>query len=346
MLSEAFRQLGFWNLALCYYARQDPSALLDPDGDQLVDDFIVPLVEQLRAAGVLGDYSWMRYAEGGFHLRCQFRAASQEQARRQLSCIAEQFERVKQARPVLFSGRQRLSPIARTLNQNAGIRQLHPPGTLRSGPVHDSGEQHVYDHATSYLHVMRGHTHWSDVALQALAATSSYQQRLGVAVPVVLALLVQYGSNPAERAAHALFIATTWRLHFGIDATQEDPAAATLWRQRASIQALLDVVHLDPRHAIAQLAPALQPTASRALAWGSNGAAALATERPALRAMQVLSLVHQVANRLGISLIDEAALCELVHQHLWAAAALPLTSMQADVATWTDYWSRPHVDTA
>lgn len=346
MQSEACRQLGFWTLALCYYARQDPAAVLDPDGDQVVDGFVAPLVEQLRAAGVLGDYSWMRYAEGGFHLRCQFRAGSEDQARRQLACIADQFEHVKQARPALFRGGQRLSPMARTLNQRAGIQQLHPPGTLQSGPVHDSGEQHVYDHATGYLHVMRGHTHWSDVALQALAATTTYDQRLQVVIPMVLALLVQYGSNAAECSAQALFIAATWRQHFGIDATPADPGAAALWRRREPIQALLDAVHADPVHAIALLPPALQPAASAALVWGADGVAALAAERPALRAMQVLSLVHQVTNRLGISLIDETALCELVHHHLTAAAALPLASIQADVATWTDYWSRPHVDAA
>lgn len=346
MQSEACRQLGFWTLALCYYARQDPAVLLDPDGDQVVEGFVAPLVAQLRAAGVLGDYSWMRYAEGGFHLRCQFRAGSEDQARHQLACIADQFEQIKRARPALFSGGQQLSPIARALNERAGIRQLHPPGTLQSGPVHDSGEQHVYDHAPGYLHVMRGQTHWSDIALQALATTTTYDQRLQVAIPVVLALLVQHGSNAAERSAQALFIAATWRQHFGIEGTPTDPGAAAVWHRREPLQALLDAIHADPLHAIARLPAALQPAASAALAWGADGVAALAPERPALRAMQVLSLVHQVANRLGISLIDETALCALVHRHLTAAAALPLASIQADVATWTDYWSRPHVDAA
>ncbi len=346
MQLDAYRQLGFWTLALGYYARHDPEAMLDPEGDQVVADFIAPLVRQLRDEDLLADYSWMRYAEGGFHLRCQFRAQSEDQAALQQDCIRAHFQRIKLARPALFTGEQRLSPMAAALNRRSGVNTLHAPGTLQAGVARDTGEEHVYDQTSSYLYVMRAHTLWSDVALQAVAATTTYDQRLWISLPAVLALLRQHAACSSQHAAQALFIAATWRQHFGIDATIGDAQAARVWAQRDRIEALAASIGTSPRQTVRHLPENLHHLAEHALAWGQAGVTSLAAERPELRAMQVLSLVHQVFNRLGISLIDETAICALVYRRVATDAAVPVETIQAEVATWIQHWSRPHVAAA
>lgn len=346
MQLDTYRSLGFWTLALCYYARHDPTALLDPDGDQLASDFVVPLVQQLRHDGLLKDYSWMRYSEGGFHLRCQFRAQSDSQARQQYACISARFECFKHEQPALFEGDQRLSPMAEDLNQRAGVNQLHPPGTLHAGPVHETGEELVYDHAAGYLHVVHTQTLWSDLALQALGVTTGYDERLWIGVAAGAALLHQHASCATELAAHALFIAATWRQHFRIVGTATDPQAAAIWGQRARVEAIAAATNAQAGHAATLVPASLSELTKSALARGAGGVEALAPERPALRAMQVLALVHQMFNRLGISLIHETAVCDLIHQQALGNTHLEPEPVRAKVDEWIHYWSQSHVASA
>ncbi len=337
---EAYRSLGFWTLALVYYARQDPGALVDSIGDRLAISFVAPLVRELRHQGNATDYSWMRYSEGGFHIRCQFRARSDAESEKQHSRVTAVFQSLKKKHPTLFLGEQRLSPIAEALNSRSGVSQLYTPGTLHAGPVRESGEELVYDHVSAYLYVIRAQTLWSDLALKALIIATTYEERLWIAITSATALLYQHGSCSAERASHALFIAATWRQHFGISGTPSDPQAMGIWGERARFESIAAQSERDPASILTLLPSSLIEAARPALKCITEGVSALAPERPALRAMQVLALVHQLFNRLGISLIDEAAICDLIHRQTIVREKLLPEAIQAESDQWRRYWSQ------
>jgi hypothetical protein len=340
MEKEQLRHKGFWNLALLHYVRKDVADLIDRNGDALIRGFVRPLIEEMHHEGILEDYSWMRYSEGGFHIRCQFRAASAEQGQQQLDLVRSRFELYKIQNRDLFDGVTELSEMALQLNRKSSNSELKCPGTLESGPAYDTGEESVYDHWQACAFSMRMQTRLARLCTKMIAMEQPYSRNLMVAVVCGFRILDALAVTRRGIAKHAGFICETWRTFFGVSAREDDANAAHIWRREQSISQLFDAMR-DGEDGFGLIPQQLHREYRETLSLMASGEAdALHTERPALSAMQVLSMFHQVFNRLGISIIDETACCDLMRKYASKELrAEELMEIDDAVSDWLAYWS-------
>jgi len=340
MNKEALRRHGFWNLALIHYRRDDVAARIDRNGDAIVRDCLVPLVADMRASRILDDYSWMRYSEGGFHIRCQFRCQSQEQGQKQLDAIRTAFEAYKAEHAAFFSGAGELSAIAAALNKKSGIRDMKSPGTLECGPAYDSGEESVYDTLDAFVASMHVQTRMADFSARVLGDDLGYARNLLVAQICGYRLLCALAPTRPALAAQAGFVAETWRRFFGVDVRLDGPGGEHLWTRREAFWKLFGSID-QGGDAGEPLPPSVRETCRDLFAFlGSLDLSAFAGERPMLAAMQALSLYHQLFNRLGISIVDETIYCDLIRDH--ACTGMPDDQdvlARKNAADWLEYWS-------
>jgi hypothetical protein len=336
---------GHWTVALAYYRRDDVEALRDVNGDAVIAGFLAPAVEALRAQGLLSDYNWIRYSENGFHIRCRFRAADEATGTAQQAVVAAVFEQLKAQRPELFAGHGELSQIALSLNRKLDGFAVREPGTLELGPVHDANEDCVYDSWEAYRYSMQLQTRLAQLCLDALQLGLPYHRLLALAQVCGYDLLGVLTPSRRRFADIAAFVCATWRDFFGISAAEGEIEVEHIWKRRAAFYRLFDTKN-GVAGSLVAVPEALHGSYRALFDWlAAQDRAPLWTQADALFAMQALSLFHQQFNRLGISINDETAYADLLHDY--ACRDLDADDgarIAPQVAALVRYWSANRVE--
>jgi thiopeptide-type bacteriocin biosynthesis protein len=283
-----------------------------PDVDAFLVDTIAPALDRLRAEGRIGDWFFIRYAEGGPHLRLRVGDAAPGVA---AELATELARLVAQAPP------PPAAPPPADESTVGGDRHRH--GTVvEVGYRPETGR---YGGADAIVEAEEVFCRSTDVALRILATPRSPRARLAVATDLIIATalaldldrletgrwLRAYAAGWGRQADVVLLPAVIGEVRTNAVLAGQTPALQQRW---AKVEELVSVAGgpgrpADPvagwaatvRRARARLEPAVPENA--------------AGNWPAVWASQL----HMLLNRIGVAPDEERSLCRLVA----ATAVLP-----------------------
>jgi len=297
------------------------SAHLFYEGD--LDDLLVraagPLVSELASGGLITGSFFLRYWEGGSHLRLRVLPVDPSTRNRVQTLITERIGRYLREHPSAdVMSAAEYARLAKTMASAEGLtgytRCMCPNNSIAFIPYRREHDR--YGYGQSIEAVERHFTESSRIALSLLGAGMSRSER-ATACYCLIALTWSCGGPSPPRSAGGTGPYPSWerRFHLGelIDGAGLD---AHYRRQRDR------VVHLTRR--LQTLAGRLPDVAGdQALAaWGKSVVSLRdALGDPSARVLPVLDVcAHLACNRLGVSLVEECSLRYLASRALAAIA--------------------------
>ncbi|MCC2616140.1 hypothetical protein LJ739_07805 [Aestuariibacter halophilus] len=335
---------GRWLVGLLYFKRDVDELEYDHAGDAIIRTLIPRLQDFVQGTADVSHFTWLRYSQGGNHLRLQFwvtREAQMHQVEAALRAIIDDYT---VHNPVCFSGEMVLTPMMERLRHKTGEANLHPPGTFLFGPMFDTGEEVVYGSETCFQAVQSILSIDSALCTAILQRVDDYRDRATISNLFALESLSLISHCCTEKAALGMYVMQTWSALFGI--TRQDLSDSFAYYQAnvAFFNAVVDqrdsaiaaVRNIDAElgrlfeQAIAQIAAILAATPLSQQSWE-------------ILAMQGLTIMHQNYNRLGISMLDEISFAAFIYQHHACREATDRVVAQQKAQQAITYWEQKRV---
>lgn len=168
-----------------------------PDQDDFLVHCLAPVVADLRRSGDIDGYFFLRYWQGGHHLRVRLLAPAN--AEPVLTAVADRFRAYLAANPTGQSpdGFEQAQTTMAGL-EGADAEELQPPDTIRRVEYHP--ELDKYGGAAGVAIAERYFERSSDVVLASLPALSRRPARLGAAFAMMVRALRAAGHDAAAQA--------------------------------------------------------------------------------------------------------------------------------------------------
>lgn len=301
----------------------------DTDQDVLLTGCVRPLVAELTAEGLLGQYFFLRYWEGGPHVRLRLLPARTTDRDAIERLAAERIREFLARTPAAdVVDRSRFTQVAAGL---AGLEGrsghddvVRPNNSVEFLPY--EREHTDYGHGAAIAAVERHFLESSELALTVVAARATVEQRALLAFDLIVGVFalcdevrdqwarhggppLPFGSGPEATDVEPRYLAQrdklrararlTWRMADEPDTGRPDQRAYWL----ASVRRLRETLH------------ALEETGGFASEWADSPLAEplglSATQHPAT-SLVLLRCAHLVNNRLGLTLWQENQLRFLV----------------------------------
>ncbi len=308
--ADAFLQLEF------YYPVLDNDAGIDVGGDRAITDMLAPLVDELRAAGAVTRFEFMRYSVGGYHVRAKLRGPRDrlEAARRDV--VPARVEAYRERAMALLQEEMVLGEFSRKLYERLDLdpSELNPGGHLvlsfareQDGLYEDAGVRDAYVRFSDAL---------CEALVEALRGLPDVRTRKTFVRLLLADLLAACGMQANELYYVLRFIKRQWEIYFAIDADVVDAchtSADTLGPRFHDFLAQCDT----PAGSARALPPASREWYARRASWLADEVGEL-VRREAHggignnTALRLLSLVHLTHNRMGLDIAQELLFTELM----------------------------------
>ncbi|MCB0076416.1 MAG: hypothetical protein KDD73_03260 [Anaerolineales bacterium] len=225
-----------WYLAKVFYTMPVGAGEQDPRGDEIVSRCLMPLVTQLRRDGLIRWAVFMRFSEGGYHLRLRLRGDEALLAQ----VVAPQLERAllaywaqcpDEGRPMI------LAPLALKLNEKWATTpnrpELHQAGTTEMGLMYNTGEEEVFESEEAF----EAHYALQDCSCELIMGLLQDGMPLAVRKTLVRLLMDDFfrilDLSDRERFYVLQFCQQQWITYFNIDEETLRPYHA-LYQRRAA----------------------------------------------------------------------------------------------------------------
>jgi thiopeptide-type bacteriocin biosynthesis protein len=280
------------------------------DLDELLLTQIAPLMSELAADGLVLGFFYLRYWDGGLHVRLRMRTAAAhtgEVSERVTDRLGAYLRANPSRHPMNPADYERLAVGFAGLEGMSGYERLLPPDTIRFIPY--PPEHLSFGHGASLASVERHFCASTTVALDTLRTPPP--QRLSAAMVMTLAALLCLPADAAQVDTHLLAQAGT--MMNGpepniSDATEAKVAWARSRHELSAMAERLRTADLSITPGIPALAwlRSVRELRDRLAALRRDGAFSSGFPDPIAHALD--RCLHLHLNRLGISLTQEARL--------------------------------------
>jgi len=335
---------GRWLVGLLYFKRDVDQLEYDEAGDTIIRELVPQLERYVNRSECTTHFTWLRYSQGGNHLRMQFWVTSETEMPRVERAIRDIVDSNIQRFPEYFSGDMELTPMMERLRLKTNEETLYSPGTFLFGPMFDTGEESVYESEACFHAVQAVLSADSRLCAAILQRLDDYRERATVSNLFALSTLSLVSQSFTEKTALGMYVMQTWSALFGI--TKQDLSDSFSYYQSKlgffqqqvnSPEAnIAEVRKLDQ-----QLGDLFKDTIDTIS--GILSATPLNSQTWEILAMQGLTIMHQNYNRLGISMLDEISFAAFIYQsHAnLPSTDLPLARQKAQQAV--KYWEQARV---
>jgi len=301
-----------WHLTKFYYYVnvERPG---DPVGDHVLANLIRPLVQKLKAQQLIRFANFMRFSEGGSHIRLRIYAEADQQALFE-PLIREEIEQYCQTYADLLRGEMRLSPVGEVINRKWAKRQeeLFQPGqfTMSLPQLPTSRLQSLYEDDHMMVADADLHDRACTALLDLLHREPSAELRKSFARLLVLDFFDILGLTTYDVYRVAAFLKEEWITYFELEPhmqpyyqnyAQNKPRYLDYLQKRRTPEENYALLPSDLHDSYRRLIDSLRDVAANntLLLYEPDGSVS------GLTLMRLFSFFHLNHNRLGISIFQE-----------------------------------------
>ena len=338
---------GQWLLGQLFYYRDTGDLNFDESGEKIIRE-LIPIL-YLTVNAILPDtyFTWLRYSLEGFHLRLQIwipDGIDHQPLKEKLIIEVTQY---KLKNKKLFEGEMSLTPISKRLNALSQHEDLRKSGEFVIGMVSNTGEDDVYKSAEGFYTVQQVFNLDSFYSVKILGDVPSMPKRWGGGNVLFYVFLENLCQNEREKALIALFLKNTWLNTFSIS----EPSYANLkaYLDNNKKQLLTTLSSRVNRNKLLTSIVTSRGNSEDIINWVTDIEDFLKDhniDKPSsdetstdIYLMQVLSIIHQTYNRLGVSILNEVASAHFFYDvYAQNLSAEENDCIKKDCLKAMDYW--------
>lgn len=296
-----------------YYAMADMNDPSDPRGNGILVDMVTPLVRHAFNQGWIHNFAFMRFSDGGYHIRFRLIGDEEVLETKVQPYIWKQVTHYRDTHEVGQQQQMELSRFAIHVNQNWNGKRsefkLFKPGQFQMGIMQGPGEETAHESAVA----LRGYQDFTTDAclriLQLLESGPDYKTRQTFTRLLLDDFIRLLPLSHRERYYILNFCEQQWLSYFKMEESSIAPYRET-YKERTAAYTRYFEQKKGPADSLPYLPESLHPLY---MAWveafpaftssivrrDENG---YMTQFDALR---ILALFHLTHNRIGIGLVPE-----------------------------------------
>jgi Lantibiotic biosynthesis dehydratase C-term len=303
-----------------FYPVIDSEYGVDVVGDEIIFDWLVPLIDKLRLDRAIERYEFMRYSVDGYHLRVKLRGARDRLEVARVAVVEPSLRSFRETHVERLGHRMVLGDFSQRLYQ----RLERSAGDVRSGGEYKlsyaKDEAALYEDLAMFEHYVEFSEILCDSIAAAMALTPDMKSRKAFVRLLLFDLLAAAQLNDDELYYVTRFIKRQWELYFAIE-----PEMVAQCRSNCLALAPKFYAFLDAKSGIPGSALAL-PSELRRLY--EDRATRLCDIVPHLirrqahggignnTALRLLSMVHLTHNRFGLDIAQELLFTDLISEYI------------------------------
>lgn len=312
-----------WFLTKIYYSLADVENEEDSNGNTILLNFVYPSLLCLKEKGWIRWGIFMRFSEGGYHIRYQVYGDEQVLAENAAPYLMQTLEALRLQHPEVSLYPMQLTPLAVRLNQKwGGAREtfdLRLPHEHEMGLMYNTGEEEIFESEEVFARHYELHSDACARVLHLLSLRPTYQLRKTIARLLVDDFLRVTDLSNLERYYFLTYLRMEWIEYF--DLTPADLAASQkMYEQRKARYQTYFAQKKCSDDSLLMLQPEMRPFYGEWLASlrekvppvvGRDAHGQL-TPYGSLRLMAFFHLMH---NRIGVGMMQELHMAYVLAQH-------------------------------
>ncbi|MCA9974339.1 MAG: hypothetical protein KC413_01260, partial [Anaerolineales bacterium] len=230
-----------WFLTKIYYSLADVENEEDANGNTILLDFVRPTMAYMKEEGWIRWGIFMRFSEGGYHIRYQVYGDEAVLAEKAAPYLANVLQELRLKHPEVSLHPMQLTPLAVRLNQKwGGVKEgfdLQMPDAHEMGLMYNTGEDEIFESDEAFARHYDLHSDACARALDLLSWKPSYNLRKTVARLLVDDFLRMTDLTSLERYYFLTYLRMEWIDYFELTPADLAPSHTVYETRKARYQA-------------------------------------------------------------------------------------------------------------